>query len=65
MTYIEATDLTLFLTKPDNTTIGKLIHVNNRELIEKDKDVYELSFILPYMITVDGEQHKNPHVKNV
>src|SRR5699024_3910638 len=51
----------MFLAKPDKTRIAKIQFLENVNLVYKTDAVNELTFTVPYYITVDGETEKNLH----
>lgn len=59
-------ELSLFLTKPDKTTIAKLKHIKskNYDLFLED-EVDTISFIMPYYIRINNKLEKNPHIDKV
>lgn len=65
MENIQIPELVLFLAKPDKTTIGKLKHISDKKLSIKSDEVSEISFTLPYYISVNNEQVRNPHVDKI
>lgn len=59
--------LSLFLTKPNKnrTTIAKLTHAYNKKLSVKFGNVNELSFTLPYSITIKNKIVRNPYIDEI
>src|SRR5699024_7615790 len=56
---IELPKLNMFLAKPVKTSIGKLKHVTDQNLIVKSQEVSELTFTIPYYFNRDHKKTKN------
>lgn len=59
---MSASDLELFLAKPDRTIIAKLSEAYNKKQILKLGQINEITFTLPYEIDIDHTIQRNPNI---
>jgi phage minor structural protein len=57
--------ISLFLAKPDKTVIGKIADASNKNQTVKFGQINELSFTIPYEITINNKLVRNPLVDKI